>query len=71
MFVVLQPPPAITDKQLDEREHTVEEWKGTNHLCFLSSSQIDLMLFSPSLFCLWHIVSCAHRRVNRLKLLTI
>ncbi|KAK5613639.1 Mitogen-activated protein kinase 8 [Crenichthys baileyi] len=22
------PPPAITDKQLDEREHTVEEWKG-------------------------------------------
>lgn len=21
------PPPAITDKQLDEREHTVEEWK--------------------------------------------
>uniref|UniRef100_A0A8C7TFX8 Stress-activated protein kinase JNK n=1 Tax=Oncorhynchus mykiss TaxID=8022 RepID=A0A8C7TFX8_ONCMY len=23
-----QPPPKITDKQLDEREHTVEEWKG-------------------------------------------
>ncbi|CAB1311940.1 unnamed protein product [Coregonus sp. 'balchen'] len=22
------PPPLITDKQLDEREHTVEEWKG-------------------------------------------
>ncbi|KTF81116.1 hypothetical protein cypCar_00017809 [Cyprinus carpio] len=22
------PPPVITDKQLDEREHTVEEWKG-------------------------------------------
>uniref|UniRef100_A0A8C2KEB5 Stress-activated protein kinase JNK n=1 Tax=Cyprinus carpio TaxID=7962 RepID=A0A8C2KEB5_CYPCA len=30
------PPPVITDKQLDEREHTVEEWKGAlfilNHL---------------------------------------
>lgn len=26
--VCFQPPPAITDKQLDEREHTVEEWKG-------------------------------------------
>ncbi|XP_056432496.1 LOW QUALITY PROTEIN: mitogen-activated protein kinase 8 [Gadus chalcogrammus] len=24
---VSQPPPLITDKQLDEREHTVEEWK--------------------------------------------
>lgn len=23
-----QPPPKILDKQLDEREHTVEEWKG-------------------------------------------
>lgn len=33
-FFVLQPPPAITDKQLDEREHTVEEWKGGNYLCF-------------------------------------
>uniref|UniRef100_A0A8C1IWM0 Stress-activated protein kinase JNK n=1 Tax=Cyprinus carpio TaxID=7962 RepID=A0A8C1IWM0_CYPCA len=29
------PPPAITDKQLDEREHTVEEWKGQN--CFQHS----------------------------------
>jgi hypothetical protein len=29
MFVfVLQPPPQIYDKQLDEREHTIEEWKG-------------------------------------------
>lgn len=27
-----QPPPAITDKQLDEREHTVEEWKGRKAL---------------------------------------
>lgn len=26
-----QPPPVITDKQLDEREHTVEEWKGGKH----------------------------------------
>lgn len=33
-FFALQPPPAITDKQLDEREHTVEEWKGGNELCF-------------------------------------
>lgn len=33
-FFALQPPPAITDKQLDEREHTVEEWKGGNDLCF-------------------------------------
>lgn len=23
-----QPPPQIYDKQLDEREHTIEEWKG-------------------------------------------
>ncbi|KAM7326607.1 hypothetical protein ACRRTK_015085 [Alexandromys fortis] len=22
------PPPQIYDKQLDEREHTIEEWKG-------------------------------------------
>lgn len=28
--VSFQPPPVITDKQLDEREHTVEEWKGRN-----------------------------------------
>ncbi|XP_061911417.1 mitogen-activated protein kinase 8 isoform X1 [Entelurus aequoreus] len=27
IFVSSQPPPAITDKQLDEREHTVDEWK--------------------------------------------
>uniref|UniRef100_A0A8C2AW83 Stress-activated protein kinase JNK n=1 Tax=Cyprinus carpio TaxID=7962 RepID=A0A8C2AW83_CYPCA len=26
------PPPVITDKQLDEREHTVEEWKGATWL---------------------------------------
>lgn len=25
---VFQPPPKIPDKQLDEREHTIEEWKG-------------------------------------------
>uniref|UniRef100_A0AAR2KRR3 Stress-activated protein kinase JNK n=1 Tax=Pygocentrus nattereri TaxID=42514 RepID=A0AAR2KRR3_PYGNA len=25
--ISFQPPPVITDKQLDEREHTVEEWK--------------------------------------------
>lgn len=37
-FFALQPPPAITDKQLDEREHTVEEWKGGNVLCFLIKS---------------------------------
>lgn len=29
VLFLLQPPPLITDKQLDEREHTVEEWKGT------------------------------------------
>ncbi|CDQ77473.1 unnamed protein product [Oncorhynchus mykiss] len=23
----LQPPPAIYDKQLDEREHSIDEWK--------------------------------------------
>lgn len=27
-FSPSQPPPKILDKQLDEREHTVEEWKG-------------------------------------------
>lgn len=27
-FSLSQPPPKILDKQLDEREHTVEEWKG-------------------------------------------
>ncbi|KAF0025149.1 hypothetical protein F2P81_022030 [Scophthalmus maximus] len=34
------PPPAITDKQLDEREHTVDEWKGR------SSSQKRRMKFN-------------------------
>lgn len=34
-----QPPPAITDKQLDEREHTVEEWKGRNGDPLLSDEQ--------------------------------
>lgn len=24
----LQPPPQIYDKQLDEREHSIDEWKG-------------------------------------------
>lgn len=36
LFVfILQPPPQIYDKQLDEREHTIEEWKGdsTTHKC--------------------------------------
>lgn len=28
---VFQPPPKIPDKQLDEREHTIEEWKGNIH----------------------------------------
>uniref|UniRef100_A0A8C7SPR4 Stress-activated protein kinase JNK n=1 Tax=Oncorhynchus mykiss TaxID=8022 RepID=A0A8C7SPR4_ONCMY len=32
------PPPLITDKQLDEREHTVEEWKGTVESAAVSSS---------------------------------
>ena len=27
-FSLSQPPPKILEKQLDEREHTVEEWKG-------------------------------------------
>lgn len=36
MFFILQPPPAITDKQLDEREHTVEEWKGETRLPLFS-----------------------------------
>lgn len=27
-FSPSQPPPKVLDKQLDEREHTVEEWKG-------------------------------------------
>jgi len=25
---VSQPPPQISDKQLEEREHTIEQWKG-------------------------------------------
>lgn len=29
LFFSAQPPPMISDKQLDEREHTVEEWKGS------------------------------------------
>lgn len=28
LFSLSQPPPKVLDKQLDEREHTVEEWKG-------------------------------------------
>lgn len=28
LFSLPQPPPKVLDKQLDEREHTVEEWKG-------------------------------------------
>lgn len=36
IYLLVQPPPAITDKQLDEREHTVEEWKGISIvLCVL------------------------------------
>ncbi|KAM7382058.1 hypothetical protein PAMA_012765 [Pampus argenteus] len=35
------PPPVITDKQLDEREHTVEEWKGRKDPLFLFSSLIS------------------------------
>lgn len=42
MFFVLQPPPAITDKQLDEREHTVEEWKGETQLRFSLGLFTDL-----------------------------
>lgn len=26
--LVSQPPPQISDKQLEEREHTIEQWKG-------------------------------------------
>lgn len=39
-----QPPPKFSDKQLDEREHTVEEWKGWSarspllHSAYLSMS---------------------------------
>ncbi len=36
-----QPPPVITDKQLDEREHTVEEWKGRKNPLFLLFSLIS------------------------------
>jgi len=28
VIAFFQPPPKIPDKQLDEREHTIEEWKG-------------------------------------------
>lgn len=28
---VSQPPPQISDKQLEEREHTIEQWKGRIH----------------------------------------
>lgn len=27
LLCLFQPPPKIPDKQLDEREHTIEEWK--------------------------------------------
>lgn len=27
-FSLSQPPPQIYDKQLDEREHSIDEWKG-------------------------------------------
>uniref|UniRef100_A0A8C8INT8 Stress-activated protein kinase JNK n=1 Tax=Oncorhynchus tshawytscha TaxID=74940 RepID=A0A8C8INT8_ONCTS len=44
------PPPLITDKQLDEREHTVEEWKGTvdfqQHPSASSSSANDVSSMS-------------------------
>lgn len=34
---VSQPPPQISDKQLEEREHTIEQWKGRMH-CPLGKS---------------------------------
>lgn len=44
-----QPPPAIMDKQLDEREHTVEEWKGA----FFNVIDCFYMLLSFIIFNLW------------------
>lgn len=32
-----KPPPQISDKQLEEREHTIEQWKGRMH-CPLGKS---------------------------------
>lgn len=31
VLFVSQPPPQISDKQLEEREHTIEQWKGRIH----------------------------------------
>lgn len=51
----MKPPPQISDKQLEEREHTIEQWKGrmccplldasgrTHNLC-LVSVQISIMI---------------------------
>lgn len=33
IVLFVQPPPQISDKQLEEREHSIEQWKGTNALC--------------------------------------
>ncbi len=33
IVLCVQPPPQISDKQLEEREHSIEQWKGTNTLC--------------------------------------
>lgn len=46
----LQPPPQIYDKQLDEREHTIEEWKGDSttykHILFaLLKLKVSLRIF--------------------------
>lgn len=29
IVLCVQPPPQISDKQLEEREHSIEQWKGT------------------------------------------
>jgi hypothetical protein len=51
-----QPPPKIPDKQLDEREHTIEEWKGNVHQTLWKLTCDDLfsmlgrlMMFSVSI----------------------
>lgn len=55
--LVSQPPPQISDKQLEEREHTIEQWKGGKHCPLEKQSPHNTALFklnfAPSDFT-WH-----------------
>ncbi|KAJ8790109.1 hypothetical protein J1605_004692 [Eschrichtius robustus] len=51
------PPPKIPDKQLDEREHTIEEWKGLKYpVCF----SFPVHLPSPALSFVVPFLSVSH-----------